>query len=64
MLYVYSVMNAVNIVQTLSGTNYKKWKQDLEICLGLMNLDIATRENSPPEPVSDAAVDVKEKYER
>ncbi|XP_048439691.1 uncharacterized protein LOC125477004 [Pyrus x bretschneideri] len=57
-------MNAVNTVQTLSGTNYKKWKQDLEICLGLMDLDMATREDSPPEPATDATVDVKSNYEK
>ncbi|KAM1502254.1 hypothetical protein ACFXTO_027626 [Malus domestica] len=57
-------MNVVNTVQTLSGTNYKKWKQDLEICLGLMDLDIATREVSPPEPAADATIDVKAKYEK
>ena len=57
-------MNSVNAIQTLSGTNYKKWKQDIDICLGLMDLDIAIREDSPPEPAADATVDVKGKYER
>ncbi|KAM2147950.1 hypothetical protein ACFX1Q_004634 [Malus domestica] len=57
-------MSVVNTVQTLSGTNYKKWKQDLDICLGLMDLDVAIREDSPPEPAADATVDVKAKYER
>ncbi|XP_050113886.1 uncharacterized protein LOC126592203 [Malus sylvestris] len=57
-------MNAVNTVQTLSGTNYKKWKQDLEICLGLMDLDIATRENPSPEPAKDDTANVKARYEK
>ncbi|CAN6552257.1 unnamed protein product [Malus baccata var. baccata] len=59
-----SVMSVVNTVQTLSGTNYKKGKQDLDICMGLMDLDIAISEDSSPEPAADATVDVKAKYER
>ena len=57
-------MNVENTVQTLSGTNNKKWKQDIDICLGLMDLNLAIREDSPQEPVADATVDVRAKYER
>nr|XP_028960048.1 uncharacterized protein LOC114825477 [Malus domestica] len=57
-------MNVMNTVQTLNGTNYKKWKQDLEIYLGLMDLDMARRENSPLESATDATANVKAKYEK
>ncbi|XP_070672052.1 uncharacterized protein [Malus domestica] len=59
-----AVMNAVNTVQTLCGTNYKKWKQDLDICLGLMDHDIAIKEDFPPKPTTDATIDVKAKHEK
>lgn len=49
---------------TLNGTNFKKWKQDLKIVLGLIDLDLALREDEPPKPIDDSSVDVKSKFEK
>ncbi|CAN6721625.1 unnamed protein product [Malus baccata var. baccata] len=34
-------------IETLTGSNYKKWKEDLEIALGMMDFDLALREDKP-----------------
>ncbi|KAM1693553.1 hypothetical protein ACFX2K_033035 [Malus domestica] len=36
-----------NNIETLNGSNFKKWKEDVEIVLGLMDLDLALREDKP-----------------
>nr|XP_028952485.1 uncharacterized protein LOC114822318 [Malus domestica] len=38
----------LNTVKPLTGVNYKKWKQDLEIVLGVMDWDLALRTEEPP----------------
>ncbi|CAN6724664.1 unnamed protein product [Malus baccata var. baccata] len=40
----------LNTVGPLTGVNYKKWKQDLEIVLGVMYSDLALRTEEPPTP--------------
>ncbi|CAN6678769.1 unnamed protein product [Malus baccata var. baccata] len=35
-------------IEPLNGHNFKKWKQDVEIMLGLMDYDLALREDQPP----------------
>ncbi|CAN6716687.1 unnamed protein product [Malus baccata var. baccata] len=34
-------------IETLTGSNYKKWKEDMEIALGMMDFDLALREDKP-----------------
>ncbi|CAN6680940.1 unnamed protein product [Malus baccata var. baccata] len=36
-----------NNIETLIGSNFKKWKEDVEIVLSLMDLDLALREEKP-----------------
>ncbi|CAN6711564.1 unnamed protein product [Malus baccata var. baccata] len=40
----------LNTVEPLTGVNYKKWKQDLEIVLGVMDWDLALRTEEPFTP--------------
>ncbi|KAI5314255.1 hypothetical protein L3X38_043431 [Prunus dulcis] len=39
-------LNFTNI-QKLNGSNYKKWKQEIDILLGLLEYDVALREEKP-----------------
>ncbi|XP_043710401.1 uncharacterized protein LOC122659346 [Telopea speciosissima] len=50
-------------IPVLSGNNYKRWVEDLEINLGLLDLDMALREPKPGDPtdVSTNAERVKMK---
>ncbi|XP_043692937.1 uncharacterized protein LOC122643378 [Telopea speciosissima] len=47
-----------SIVPILSGDNYKKWKEDLDVALCLMELDLALRE---PKPIVTATSTTEEK---
>ncbi|XP_061364652.1 uncharacterized protein LOC133308078 [Gastrolobium bilobum] len=39
--------NCVVSIEILTGSNYNKWKQDLEFSLGIVDLDLALREDKP-----------------
>ncbi|OIT19379.1 hypothetical protein A4A49_41492 [Nicotiana attenuata] len=54
----------LNSIETLTSSNYKKWKQDVEIVLGLMDLDFALTEHKPAEPTTTSTADEKAKYEK
>ena len=47
-----SVPSNVLSVEPLSGSNFKKWKEDITISLGLADLDIALR--TPPPDTAHA----------
>ncbi|XP_070681652.1 uncharacterized protein [Malus domestica] len=59
-------LNFTNI-ETLTGSNFKKWKEDIEIVLGLMDLDLALREYQAAVITTESTTDQRiksEKWER
>nr|XP_017187446.1 uncharacterized protein LOC108173244 [Malus domestica] len=54
----------LNTVEPLTGVNYKKWKQDLETTLGVMDMDLALRTEEPPGPTDDSTSSQRFKYEK
>ncbi|KAM1405572.1 hypothetical protein ACFXTH_000364 [Malus domestica] len=54
----------LNTVELLTGVNYKKWKQDLENVLGVMEWDLALRTEKPPTPTDGSTLSQKSKYEK
>ncbi|XP_028965152.1 uncharacterized protein [Malus domestica] len=54
----------LNTVEPLTGVNYRKWKQDLEIVLGVMDWDLALRTEEPPALTDDSTANQKSKYEK
>nr|XP_009800151.1 PREDICTED: uncharacterized protein LOC104246104 [Nicotiana sylvestris] len=67
-VFAYTAVNnmttQLNFIETLTSSNYKKWKQDVEIVLGLMDLDFAFIEQKPAEPTTTSTTDEKAKYEK
>ncbi|CAN6546754.1 unnamed protein product [Malus baccata var. baccata] len=53
-----------NNIETLTGSNFKKWKEDVEIVLGLMDLDLALREEKPKSITAESTADEKMKFEK
>ncbi|XP_021827532.1 uncharacterized protein LOC110768153 [Prunus avium] len=51
-------------IDPLTGINYKKWKQDVEIVLGVMDLDLALRDDEPARPAEGASASQRSKYEK
>ena len=43
----FSINNCSAFIEILNGSNFKKWKQDLEFSLGIADLDMALRETKP-----------------
>ena len=42
----------MNSVPILNGTNFKDWKENIEIILGCMDLDLTLRIKQPPTPTA------------
>ncbi|XP_016649655.1 PREDICTED: uncharacterized protein LOC107881095 [Prunus mume] len=51
-----------NSIETLIGSNYSKWREDVEIALGLLDYEIAIEDDAPAEPDADASAGTKAKY--
>ncbi|CAN6688327.1 unnamed protein product [Malus baccata var. baccata] len=58
-----SSMN-LNTVKPFTGINYKKWKQDLEIVLGVMDWDLTLRTEEPPMSTDGSTSSQRSKYEK
>ena len=51
-------------IEQLSGTNFKKWKEQIEIVFGCMDLDYALREPTPTKPTYESTNEQKVLYEK
>ena len=59
-----NITTNINSIPMLNGTNFKSWKENLLIVLGVMNLDLALRIDSPL-PLSNKSTSVdKRKMEK
>ena len=41
-------------IEILSGSNYKRWRSYIEYTLGMMDFDMALREDEPPKPTDES----------
>ena len=55
----------MNGIEPLNGTNFSQWKEKVMIHLGVLNLDLALRENAPTAPLVSALdyADKKKEYD-
>ncbi|KAL6283975.1 hypothetical protein ACE6H2_014904 [Prunus campanulata] len=51
-----------NSIETLIGSNYTKWREDVEIALGLLDYEMVIEEEAPAEPAVTASAEAKAKY--
>ncbi|RVX16253.1 Retrovirus-related Pol polyprotein from transposon TNT 1-94 [Vitis vinifera] len=51
-------------IEQLSGANFKKWKEQIGIVLGCMDLDYALRKPTPTKPTSESTNEQKALYEK
>ena len=42
------------IIEIRSGSNYKRWRSDIEYTLGIMDLDMALHEDEPPQRTNES----------
>lgn len=55
-------LSAINSIMPLDSSNFKTWKSDIEITLGLMDLDIAILSDAPNPPAANASVTEKNRF--
>ncbi|XP_016651485.1 PREDICTED: uncharacterized protein LOC107881668 [Prunus mume] len=48
-----------NLIETLIGSNYTKWREDVEIALGLLDYEMVIEEEAPAEPPANASAEAK-----
>ena len=49
-------------IEILSGSNYKRWRLDIEFVLGIMDLDMALHEDEPPKPTNESTEAMRAHY--
>ncbi|XP_062025237.1 uncharacterized protein LOC133741324 [Rosa rugosa] len=49
-------------IENLNGSNFKRWKQDIELHLGMIDYDHVLKEDPPAEPTPTTSKDVKDRY--
>jgi aspartate/glutamate racemase len=48
----------------LTGSNYKEWKDMLDIILGCFDLDIVLQQAKPPVPAADSPENIQNAHAR
>ena len=59
-----AISNYLSGIEFLSRTNFKKWKEQIEIVFEIMDLDYALRELTPIEPTNETPKEDKALYEK
>ena len=59
-----AVNNQLCSIETLNGNNYARWKSDVELALGLADLDLALLKDEPQEPTNDSTSDEEAYYQK
>jgi len=54
----------VNSVPILNGTNFKDWKENIEIIIGCMDLDLALRTEEPPTSTAESTTEERRDHEK
>ena len=49
-------------IEILSGSNYKRWRSDIEFVLGMMDLDMALCEDELPKPTNESTEAMRAHY--
>ena len=54
--------NTINHVEVLTSNNYKRWKEDIELALSLLDIDMAITEDEPP--LNDESTEEQKAYHK
>ncbi|KAK4388580.1 hypothetical protein Sango_2464600 [Sesamum angolense] len=59
-----NITASINTIPMLNGSNFKSWKENLEIVIGVMDLDLALREDSVSALTDKSTSEQKRQKER
>ena len=62
--FASNINASINSIPMLNGTNFKTWHENLQIVLGVMDLDLALRVSSPAPLTDESSSDEKRDIER
>ena len=62
--YASNINASINSIPMLNGINFKTWHENLQIVLGVMDLDLALRVSSPAPLTVESSSDEKRDIER
>ncbi|PRQ35627.1 putative RNA-directed DNA polymerase [Rosa chinensis] len=55
---------SISQIELLNGSNFRKWKSDIELNLGILDYDHVLKEDPPEELTPTASREAKEKFEK
>lgn len=59
-----AVPYTTSLIETLIGSNFKQWKKDVEIVLGLMDLDLILKEDMLATLTDASTATQRNKFEK
>ncbi|KAK3004797.1 hypothetical protein RJ639_019930 [Escallonia herrerae] len=59
-----AITGYLSSIESLSGTNFRKWKEQISIILGVMDLDYALRVDAPATLTAESSTEQKAAYEK
>ncbi|KAK2979288.1 hypothetical protein RJ640_013252 [Escallonia rubra] len=59
-----AITSYLSSIESLSGTNFRKWKEQISIILGVMDLDYALRVDAPAAFTAKGSAEQKAAYEK
>ena len=59
-----NITASINSIPMLNGTNFKTWHENLQIVLGVMDMDLALRVSSLAPLIVESSSDEKKNIER
>ncbi|KAK3032400.1 hypothetical protein RJ639_036417 [Escallonia herrerae] len=59
-----AITGYLSSIESLSGTNFRKWKEQISIILGVMDLDYALRVDAPAALTAESSIEQKAAYEK
>ncbi|XP_062028409.1 uncharacterized protein LOC133744264 [Rosa rugosa] len=55
---------SINQIELLNGSNFKKWKGDIELNLGILDYDHVLKENPPAALTESSSREAREKHDK
>ncbi|KAK2998787.1 hypothetical protein RJ639_022915 [Escallonia herrerae] len=59
-----AITSYLSSIKSLSGTNFRKWKEQISIILGVMDLDYTLRVDAPAALTAESSTEQKAAYEK
>ncbi|KAK3000764.1 hypothetical protein RJ639_021566 [Escallonia herrerae] len=59
-----AITGYLSSIESLSGTNFRKWKEQISIILGVMDLDYTLRVDAPVTLTAESSTEQKAAYEK